>query len=116
MTKPYGLTTPCSNCPFRTDIPPFLRPGRVAEIRRGLVRGEFPCHKTVEHNGDGEPDTSRSVHCAGALILLEKTGKSSQMMRIAERLGMYDRLKLDMKAPVFNSFREMEAAMRRGRA
>jgi len=112
VAKPYGLTAPCSNCPFRTDIPPFLRPGRVAEIRRGLVRGEFPCHKTVRYE-DGEPaDTSSAAHCAGALILLEKIDKPSQMMRISERLGLYDREKLDMQAPVFASFEEMEEAMR----
>jgi hypothetical protein len=29
----WSMTTPCNNCPFRNDKPPFgLRPGRVREI------------------------------------------------------------------------------------
>ena len=56
------------------------------------------------------------AHCAGALILLEKLNLPSQMMRIAERLGMYDRRKLDMLAPVFDSFVAMiKAQPSRGR-
>lgn len=111
---PYSLTTPCDNCPFRTDIKPYLHPERVEEIRDALVRGEFPCHKTVTYrDGDGEEAedvrvaTDKEIHCAGALILQEKTGHVSQMMRIAERLGMYDHRKLDMDAPVFDSWEEM---------
>ena len=114
--KPYGMTTPCSNCPFRKDIPPFLRPERVREIQRSLVRSEFPCHKTTTHDDDGDyvPKPGEEMHCAGALILKEKLGQSSQMMRIAERLGMYDHTKLDMGAPVFDSFDEMYEAMCQG--
>lgn len=41
-----------------------------------------------------------SLHCAGALIFNEKRGYANQMMRISERLGMYDASKLDMKARV----------------
>jgi len=113
--KPYSMTTPCTNCPFRSDIPAYLRASRVREIERSLVRSEFPCHKTTE-SAEGEDDegsrvsTNDSIHCAGALILMEKMGRSSQMMRIAERIGMYDHTKLDMNAPVFNSFKEMIAA------
>ena len=28
----YKLKSPCSNCPFRTDIRPYLRPDRAEEI------------------------------------------------------------------------------------
>lgn len=115
-SRPYGMTTPCAHCPFRKDITPFLRPERVREIQLSLVRAEFPCHKTTEEQEDEEGNservaTSDSIHCAGALILMEKEGRSSQMMRIAERLGMYDPSKLDMEAPVFDSFDEMYEAM-----
>lgn len=51
--------------------------------------------------------TDDSRHCAGALILLEKIERPSQMMRIAERLGIYDRFKRDMDAPVYESFERM---------
>ncbi len=121
MSAPYRLTKPCIDCPFRTDIRPYLRPGRVDEIRAGLVRSEFRCHKTVNYDAmpvddEGEPDaasrdTTGEAHCAGALILLEKLGEPSQMMRVCERIGLYDRTKLDMAAPVFDSFEAMREAM-----
>ncbi len=111
MSAPYKLVSPCANCPFRTDVRPYLTRDRVREIARSLVRSEFPCHKTVTYDEDGEPVPSRSQsHCAGALILLEKLGQPSQMMRIAERLGMYDARKLDMSAAVFDSFEDMVQA------
>jgi hypothetical protein len=82
----FNLTAPCGNCPFRNDgkaIP--LRPGRVVGIKRDLLRDNtmFRCHKAM------------TEHCAGALIWLELMERPSQMMRISERLGLYDRTKLD---------------------
>lgn len=113
---PYRMTAPCPNCPFRTDIQMYLTPDRVRELERGLIRGEFHCHKTLDydqaddHHGPGE---EHAAHCAGALILLEKMNMPSQMMRIAERFSMYDHRKLDMKAPVYDNFDEMyEAAVK----
>jgi hypothetical protein len=112
---PFGLTTPCDNCPFRRDVKPYIRPERVLEIEHSLERAEFPCHKTTNREEDEEGNTSSSpssgeIHCAGALILMEKEERSSQMMRIAERLGMYDPRKLNMAAPVYDSFEEMYEA------
>lgn len=101
----YNRTAPCSNCPFRSDKAFPLRPGRVREIETALDRGEFHCHKT---GGEENEATDDSEHCAGALILLEKLERPSQMMRICERLGFYDRRKLKMNAPVYNNFSEME--------
>jgi hypothetical protein len=114
--KPFGMTTPCSNCPFRTDIRPYLMPERVREIEQSLVHVSFFCHKTTKHDADelddGDVYTCKGgeMHCAGALILMEKEGRSSQMMRIAERFGLYDREKIDMKAPVFDTFDAMVKA------
>jgi len=120
---PYALKTPCTSCPFRSDIRPFIRPERVDEIEQGLVRGEFPCHKTVNYDSAPERDdgllelelrdSTGEVHCAGALILLEKLGQPSQMMRISERIGVYDARQLDMNAPVYDSFEEMREAHER---
>lgn len=107
----YDLTTPCGLCPFRNDS------GRLtvaAETLFDFSRGEFACHQTctdekdedsfeILQNADGS-----SQHCAGALIFLEKQNKSHQMMRICERLGRYDRTRLDMNAPVFASIEEAE--------
>lgn len=108
----YSKTSPCDNCPFRSDKPFYLPAARVREIENGLVRGDFACHKTTVfcdgEDGMGDRcETEKSLHCAGALILLEKLEQPSQMMRICERLGLYDRTKLDMSAPVYDSFDEM---------
>lgn len=109
----YDRKTPCDNCPFRSDKSFALRDGRVREIEESLVRGEFPCHKTTTYDEDGDLHaTAKSQHCAGALILLEKLNQPSQMMRISERVGMYDRSKLDMGAPVYDDFDEMEEGCR----
>jgi hypothetical protein len=118
----YAMTSPCDKCPFRTDVEPYLTPDRVREIGDSLVRSEFPCHKTtVEGDGEDEDELQQVVdgpsarHCAGALIVLEKMEQPSQMMRICERLGMYDRRKLDMDAPVYDSIEEMMQAQKRRR-
>ncbi len=114
MAMKYNLTKPCAKCPFRNDIPAFITADRVRDIDRQLERNQFPCHETMDYeNADGDTDaeeTDRTAHCAGALILLEKIERPSQMMRIMERIGGYDARKLDMSAPVYEDFDEMESA------
>src|SRR5437870_5231493 len=100
-SEPYRLTRPCAKCPFRRDIKPFLTPAAAREIAESLERSEFPCHETLDYSGDGDGEgggreTEQTAHCAGALIVLEKVERPSQMMRICERIGLYDRRKLDM--------------------
>lgn len=108
----FDLKKPCPNCPFLNNIRGYLRKARIRQIEGSLVRGSFPCHKTVEWDSEGENTVNdrEQHHCAGALILLEKLNRPSQMMRVMERIGCYDRTKLDMGAPVFDTFDEMEAA------
>lgn len=94
----YDMTAPCVNCPFRREgfIP--LRPERVEEIANGMLCTQgisFACHKTTGHDSDGDTTIDAdSQHCGGALIFAEKNGNATQMMRIVERLGMYDASKL----------------------
>jgi len=102
--NPYSLTTPCDSCPFRTDVTPFIKPGRVQEIAKSLVRHGFPCHQTVDYD---TRDHRKEIQCAGALIVLEKMRQPSQLMRISERIGLYDVAKLKMDAPVYGSLNEM---------
>jgi hypothetical protein len=103
----YGMVRPCAHCPFRHDIPGYLRGSRAREIAESLLNGgNFPCHETtvVVLDDEGNEElraASNSEHCAGALIMLERMGQPNQMMRICERLGMYDMRKLDMASPVF---------------
>lgn len=98
----YNLTSPCSNCPFRKDVDPYLHVERV----RGILDKPFSCHKTTtcKNRGNRHPEAQ---HCAGSLILHEKMEAPHQMMRIAERLRMYDRTKLNMDAPVYDKAAEM---------
>lgn len=112
----YDMKSPCSNCPFRSDIRPFLTSGRVREIARALIRGEFPCHKTTVSDDDDEGGmsaTENSRHCVGALLLLESAGCPSQMLRIVGRLGMYDPRLLDRSVPVYSDWDEMADAQDR---
>lgn len=116
----YELTRPCATCPFRCDGKGVtLRPERVDELEMQLMMAEFACHKTVDYDAadwDGEGDYNgagldHAQHCAGALILLENLEQPHQMMRISERLGAYDARKLDMDAPVFESWEDMRYHM-----
>jgi hypothetical protein len=98
----YTMTTPCHWCPF------VRHSGFTFERLQEHASGEFACHKTctlVDHDdGDGTVYTAskKSLHCAGALIFLLKQGESTQMMRIAQRLKLFDPSKLDMEANVGN--------------
>lgn len=92
----YTKTEPCADCPF-------LRGTEHAYTGRRLLQfasGEFPCHKTATLTKGGFTATETSIHCAGALIYLEKRNRPNQMMRIAERLDMYDPTQLNMEADV----------------
>lgn len=111
----FSLTKPCKDCPFRTDNGFILRNDRVEEICEALevFQQTFSCHKTTQHDDDGECiRQDGEIHCAGALIMLEHMDRPNQMMRIAERCGMYDRTKLDMDSPVFSNTDEMMDAYR----
>lgn len=93
----YTQTVPCKECPFLKSTKHAFTLKRLNEF----AMGAFPCHKSAITNENDEYEaTSKSVHCAGALIFLEKRNKPNQMMRISERLGMYDYRKLDMTADV----------------
>ena len=102
-------TKPCNNCPFRSDVMPYLTVERAEEIAVAITKRDltFSCHKTVKNLGSKAKEES---HCAGAAIMLEKMQLPNQHMRIMERIGMYDRSKLDMKAPVYNNATEFVTA------
>ena len=113
----FDLVRPCKDCPFRTDIKGYLTPGRVREIADSLLlqQATFTCHKTNEFEDDDDGvtvtvQTADSQHCAGALIFLERMQRPNQMMRWMERIGAYDRTKLDMKWPVYRTTAEMARA------
>jgi hypothetical protein len=96
----YDMKKPCECCPFRRGTAMRLTVGRVREVVGGMLKsngGEFPCHRTIEHLTDDHGEDAgfrekngKGKHCAGALIFAEKNGAATQMMRICERIGMYD--------------------------
>lgn len=102
----FDLTRPCPQCPFRTDIEPFLTRVRAEEIATAITDQDktFSCHKTVDYSEGGDGATAQNEqHCAGALILLEHMKRPNQMMRIMERIGLYHRHRLDMQSPVYTT-------------
>lgn len=92
----YKMKSPCSECPYLLDS------GFTYQSLMEHASGEFACHKACDLNEEGEFEakSDKTPHCAGALIFLEKQNKPHQMMRIVERLGMYDHTQLNMGANV----------------
>lgn len=107
--KPYTLKAPCANCPFRSDIKFPLEYERAQEIKDATYEdANFHCHKTVNYDdeaGEGRVD-GRTRVCAGYLITMEKEGRANQPTRIAERIGLYDRVMLEMDSPTYDSMDE----------
>lgn len=117
----FDLKAPCPKCPFRTDVVPFLSAARAREIVAGITDGDatFSCHAHNEFDEDEQGECvviegDRAQHCAGALIMLERMEQPNQMMRIAERIRLYDRTRLKMDSPVYADGAAMIAAYRKG--
>lgn len=107
----FDLKRPCKMCPFRTDcMKGWLGEQRAEGIIESMTKQDqsFTCHETNTFDDeDGEATVTKdSQHCAGAMILMERYEFANQMMRIMERLGFYDRNKLDMDAPVFMTYED----------
>ncbi|MFS0883264.1 hypothetical protein [Metabacillus niabensis] len=88
----FDLKKPCKDCPFikgsSTNV--TLSEGRIEGIVKDLRNDmSFTCHKTLD-----KPKLEQQ-HCAGAMIFLEKEDRPNQIMRIAERIGLYDRSRLE---------------------
>lgn len=104
----FNLTQPCRDCPFRVDIPGYLRGSRARDIIDDLLNNDmhgFPCHKTIE-TVDGEDGfcetmaTDESQQCAGALALTYKLGRPNVAARLAVFTGDLDLDTLDEKGQV----------------
>lgn len=95
----FNLRKPCKDCPFipGSSTNTTLDEGRLDDIVEDLRNDySFTCHKTLDL-----PDREQQ-HCAGALIFLEKENNPNQMMRWMERIGHYDRHKLDMDVDIID--------------
>lgn len=95
------MHAPCANCPFLKKGGVRLTMARVEEIAGGVLMSQgrtFQCHKTLR---------KKEQHCGGALIFAEKNGNATQMMRIAERLGLYKPDQLKGRELVFDTMADM---------
>lgn len=96
----FSLKKPCGNCPFRKVGAIALHPQRLPSIIQTLLDDDwstFSCHKTVHakrtggqwtDDGQYEPSGKESM-CVGAMIYLEKVGRPTVPMRLAQSNGTY---------------------------
>lgn len=102
----FDLTTPCSDCPFRYDVPKHEGiASDLSELFMGVERGvaAHSCHKTDPRSDcDSAQRFAGPVqHCAGFMIMLHKEGVPSNAMLAAVRKGLLDLKQLNMAAPVY---------------
>jgi hypothetical protein len=112
----FDLVRPCGNCPFRTDMHPFLEAARVREIlgdpdakgKRSFPATAFICHKTIDYDDSarGRVVDPNNQHCAGAAIVLIRDEIPNDAMQLAERLLGWKPDRLDMTAAVYQSRRD----------
>lgn len=90
----FSLKKPCVDCPFLegSSTNCTLSEGRLEEIKHDILYNDmsFTCHKTLD-----KPSREQQ-HCAGALAYLEVRNRPNQIMRIAERIGLYDKNKIEI--------------------
>lgn len=89
MTPPI-LRAACAKCPFRKDVPIYLRAGRREQIARALTDGQpFWCHEYVEFDDDDENYEAPTTgpQCAGAVAALALDGGTTNLTRVEQRLG-----------------------------
>lgn len=87
------IKKPCSDCPFRKDIHPFLSRARVEEMREQLHTQDdqtFTCHKTVDYS-KARPDQRNGAVCSGYANLAYKSGRLPVALRFALATGLIDK-------------------------
>lgn len=97
----------CRKCPFRSDVPIYLRADRRREIVDALVlRDEvFHCHEQVEYSDDAPDEVGEYVvvhtgpMCAGAAKAVLAAGGTTNWLRGAARFGGADLDELASKGP-----------------
>lgn len=94
----FDLKRPCKDCPWRTDIAPYLSAERVAEIVQAMA---FQCHKTVDYSDDHPRQGEKPQQCAGLMLMLHRSGRANTIMQVGERLGAFSPCELDASSPVY---------------
>lgn len=87
------LAEQCATCIFRPGNPMKLNPGRVKRMVAECQRRDtyIPCHEHMQRVGeDGETVTAESPVCRGFYDRYPGVG---QMIRISQRLGMWEEVR-----------------------
>ena len=92
----FDLVRPCVECPFLQANDLHLHARRAEDIAHSMERQTFICHMTQQHKP--------VQHCAGVLIIMARDKRWGDLQQIAMRLRMLDPDRLDLSAPVFESF------------
>lgn len=104
----FALRRPCPHCPFRTDVPAYLRGERASQIATDIARGApFACHETTVPDEDDDATMvvgPGSKMCAGAMLVMMAEDAPNQALRMAERLGYWDPAEMDSSSPTFPTF------------
>lgn len=98
----FDRIKPCKTCPFLTGGEGLRHLGK--KRAEGIVRSVRDRQETFTCHDDLGKAESERQHCVGIMLMLEKINKPNQMMRICERMGMYDRTKLVGADTVFDDF------------
>lgn len=92
----FKTTKPCAQCPFRTDIPNYLRRERKKDIAYSLLHdSSFTCHKHIEDSDFEHP-------CKGAAQFLNHV-TGSYMRNVCFRLQREYIGEVDNSIPVFET-------------
>jgi len=105
----FDLTTPCKNCPFRTDATAirFACRERAEEIEESAYRNGFPCHLSGVIDDDDEDAGyefgPNSQHCVGATIMFLAGGMGGNIPfeRLSQRRQEKIEARLKFDAPVY---------------
>lgn len=102
----FTRTRACNTCPFRRDGCGNPIRGLGSDTAREIA-------DTLEHNDstfschdDNDLPQSKRNHCVGAMHVIEANDNPNQMMRICERLGIYDRRELTGAEDCFDNMEE----------
>lgn len=113
----FEIKRPCSHCPFRRDVAPFLHPKRAADLRDQMRDDSrwFACHETTGVKKGKRIRRDDQSHCAGLMGVLWREGRPNVAMRIALTLRLIKRADLARKQPVFEDLDEFAEHHGKGR-
>jgi hypothetical protein len=100
IKRQFALKKPCYNCPFNNNgYAISLQQGRIEGIVDDLTserHSTFHCHKAVykdektNFDEDGNFVPNDIQQCAGAIAVMKKLGRDTQIVKMAERMGIIE--------------------------